>query len=121
HTFFKNLNPEEYGFTPEEVKEALKNVRIIHYSGSDKPWYGYTDHHYYQEYFNYLRDIPPKIRNKLSSFTFLLEAERHNKELDYKAATLSLLKSVLYYPLFIETYGKLAYTLFKWVKTKAQT
>lgn len=56
--FFRNLSASELGVTEEELVEARSNPRIVHFTGSCKPWSYYSQHPFKADYYKYLARTP---------------------------------------------------------------
>jgi lipopolysaccharide biosynthesis glycosyltransferase len=56
--FFVGFSASELGVSEQELKEARSDPRIVHFTGSAKPWNVYLNHPFEGEYFNYLALTP---------------------------------------------------------------
>jgi lipopolysaccharide biosynthesis glycosyltransferase len=58
--FFRNLSASELGVSEEDLFEVRSNPRIVHFSGSRKPWRYHYQHPFKSEYYKYLALTPWK-------------------------------------------------------------
>ena len=56
--FFVKFSASELGVSERELREVRSNPRIVHFTGSCKPWNIYLNHPFEEEYFKYLAMTP---------------------------------------------------------------
>lgn len=58
--FYARYSPAELGVDKREFRRVRSNPRIVHFTGSAKPWNGFLNHPFEGEYFEYLAHTPWK-------------------------------------------------------------
>jgi lipopolysaccharide biosynthesis glycosyltransferase len=58
--FFMGRSAAEMGIAEDELRHVATNPRIVHFTGTRKPWSYYHVHPFRQEYFKYLALTPWK-------------------------------------------------------------